>query len=188
MRSVSDVILTIDYTAEDGGSAYAGEITALPTLTSYHGYQYLSLRQLYSAAWFSFCNDTSVTDNNDVTEVNASMAFGLVSQMYPANLGNVLLGNASGETGLVLVLGENADAGGMGLQLNNGETAYWPLADNLIAIDAPGVQVPVPGKENPWTLQLYDIPAGLLTTEHTINQTMLQDILLVIPFSGTLSW
>ncbi len=176
--------MTIDYTAEDGGSAYASQITALPPLTNYKGYQYLSLRQLYNAAWFNFCNNTVVTGQ----EVSASLSFELVAAMYPANLRNVKLGNDTGGIGLFLATTTDASADGLALQLNGGEQGIWPLPDYLILNGTATQPVAVPRKGNPWVLQAADIPASLLTTGNTIDQGKLLDIILVIPFSGTLSW
>lgn len=63
------------------------------------------MRQLYSAAWFNFCNNP----------INGSYAlpFELVAQMYPANLDQATLtfGNETGEIGLVPVLQEGYDGG-----------------------------------------------------------------------------
>jgi hypothetical protein len=143
---------------------------------------------LYSAAWFSFCNNTTVSNVNSVQEVSASLAFELVPQMYPANLSNLTLGSTSGTAGLVLVTAANIIADGLVLQLNDGAEGTWPLPDYLLAVDNTHGPVAVPGKGNPWTLSATDIPAALLTTDNTIDQAKLQDIILIIPFSGTLNW
>ncbi|KAA2238585.1 hypothetical protein F0L74_20390 [Chitinophaga agrisoli] len=188
LRSISDVIFTIDYTAEDGGSAYAAQITALPPLTDYKGYQYLSLRQLYSAAWFNFCNNTVVTGSGTTQEVASSLSFELVTAMYPANLANVKLGNSAGQVGLFLATETGISADGLTLQLNSGEETVWPLPDYLIRNGTATGPVTVPGKGAPWVLQAADIPASLLTTGNLIDPAKLLDIILVVPFSGTLSW
>jgi len=105
LRSISDVIITVEYTAEDGGSTYVAQVTALSPLTDYKGWQYLSMRQLYSMAWFNFCD-------NPVDDVY-SLAFELVAQMYPANLDNnsVMLGNEDGEIAMLPVLKQGYSEG-----------------------------------------------------------------------------
>ncbi len=179
LRSISDIIITVDYTAEDGGSTYAAQITALSPLSNYQGRQYLSMRQLYSAAWFNFCN-------NPVNDSYA-LPFELVAQMYPANLdpATLMLCNESGEIGLVPVLQEGY-GGSMPQFYMYSASDLWQSSTALVQVAATAAQQPVPGKGHPWTLYAQNL-AGVLV-DGKIDQTKLQDIILLIPFSGTLRW
>lgn len=181
LRSISDVIITVEYTAEDAGSAFASQVTALPSLTNYNGWQYLSLRQIFSSAWFSFCE-------NPVDSIY-SLSFELVEQMYPDNLlkSSIMLGNSDGEIGLVPVLSSEATETTMPAFYMNDATTAWTNEDNMLPISSSGQQSTVPGKGNPWVLKAENVPADLLNNGK-IDQTKLQDIILIIPFSGTLSW
>lgn len=185
LRAISDVIITVEYIAEDGGSTYASQITALAPLANYKGCQYLSLRQLYSAAWFDFCE-------NPVMGVY-SLAFELVTQMYPSNLdkGSIRLGDANGKIGLVPVM-QKGYAGALPAFTMNDSDTSWVEGEgiSLIATDDPLVPLdaqPVPGKDNPWTLHAKDVPEALLA-DGKIDQTKLLDIILLVPFSGRLNW
>jgi len=182
LRSISDVIITVEYTAEDGGSTYASKVTALAPLTDYKGCQYLSMRQLYSTAWFDFCE-------HPVDDVYA-LAFELLAQMYPANLdkGSVKLGNDEGEIGLVPVMQQGYTGDLPTFKMNNA-TKNWTAEDGMLPIsdDNHLAPQPVPGKGNPWTLCAEGVPETLLTNGK-IDQTKLLDIILLIPFSGKLSW
>ncbi|MFC6102136.1 Tc toxin subunit A-related protein [Olivibacter domesticus] len=182
LRSISDVIITVEYTAEDGGSTYASKVTALAPLTDYKGWQYLSLRQLYSTAWFDFCE-------HPVDDVYA-LAFELLAQMYPANLdkGSVKLGNDEGEIGLVPVMQQGYTGDLPTFKLNNAIKS-WTADDGMLPISGDDPLVPqlVPGKGNPWTLYAEGVSETLLINGK-IDQTKLLDIILLIPFNGKLSW
>ncbi|UAY55448.1 Tc toxin subunit A-related protein [Arachidicoccus terrestris] len=180
LRSISDIIISIDYTAEDAGSSFAAQVTDLAPLKDYQGWQYLSLRQLYSSAWFDFCQ-------NPVDEVY-SLAFELISQMYPANLdsSSIRLGNEAGEIGLVPVLQDGYEGGLPSFFMNNSATAWVEKTGMLPVSDSDEAQE-VPGKGNPWILKAQNVPDDLLK-EGKIDPTKLLDILLIIPFSGTLNW
>jgi hypothetical protein len=180
LHSISDVIITIEYTADDGGSAYAAQVTQLDPVKKYNGWQYLSMRQVFGAAWFNFCTNPS--------EGKYTLAFELVKQMYPPNLSNVKLGNSQGETGVFLVTAAGTELPGLKLQMNDylpPET--WPQDNNLLYINSTKKQTAVPGKGNPWTLNATSVPSDILT-DGKIDQTKLLDIILVMPFSGTLTW
>ncbi|HWV72514.1 MAG TPA: LamG-like jellyroll fold domain-containing protein [Pseudosphingobacterium sp.] len=182
LRSISDVIITVEYTAEDGGSTYASKVTALAPLADYKGWQYLSMRQLYSTAWFDFCE-------NPVDGVY-TLIFELLAQMYPANLdkGSIALGNDEGEIGLVPVMQQGYSGDLPTFKMNNAIKS-WTADDGMLPISDDDNLAPqsVPGKGNPWTLYAEGVPETLLTNGK-IDQTKLLDIILLIPFSGKLSW
>ncbi|GAA4312557.1 LamG-like jellyroll fold domain-containing protein [Compostibacter hankyongensis] len=180
LRSISDIIITIEYTAEDGGSTYASQVTSLAPLKNYKGWQYLSMRQLYSTAWFDFCK-------NPVDKVY-SLAFELVAQMYPANLDDdsIRLGSDTGEIALIPVIQQGYGGGLPSFFMNDSDTARNEKTGMLPISESSEAQ-PVPGKGDPWIVKAKDVPDDLLI-EGKIDQTKLLDIILIIPFSGTLSW
>jgi hypothetical protein len=180
LRSISDVIITVEYMAEDGGSTYASQVVALAPLKDYKGWQYISLRQLYSAAWFEFC-DHPVDDAS-------SLAFELLRNMYPANLDNdsIRLGNDEGKIALVPVMPEDYTGGLPDFTMND-STTLWSAKTGMLPVSEDSGAQSVPGKGNPWILKTMDIPSDLLINDK-LDQTKLLDIILVIPFSGQLSW
>jgi len=180
LRSISDVIITVDYTAEDGGNTFVSQITALEPLINYKGWQYLSMRQLYSAAWFNFCDNP----DGDIY----SLAFELVTQMYPANLvsGSITLGNSDGEIALAPVLKQGYSGDLPSFSMNG--AGEWSVETGLLPVSEDAAPQPVPGKGNPWTLTATFSSGSGLLTNGKINQTILLDIILVVPFNGTLNW
>lgn len=183
LRSISDVIVTIDYTAEDGGSTFATEVTQQQPLINYQGYQYLSMRQLYNAAWFNFCNNP---DGNVF-----SLPFELVEKMYPANLqqGSIMLGSDTGTIGLLPVFKEGtALSNDLAFWLieTNSEPNYWSAETGQVLISSDETPVSVPGKNNPWTI-FANVPTELLI-DGKIDPDKLQDIILIVPFEGILNW
>lgn len=179
LRSISDVIISVEYTAEDGGSTYAAQVTQLNPVKKYNGWQYLSMRQMFGAAWFDFCTNPVNNQYN--------LSFELVKQMYPANLSDVKLGNSQGETGVFFVTADDISLTGMHLSMNGESAVPWPLPDHLLYINSTKKPVTVPGKGNPWVLAATTVPATILSGGK-IDQTKLLDIILVMPFSGTLTW
>lgn len=122
-----------------------------------------------------------------------SLAFELVTQMYPSNLdkGSIRLGDANGKIGLVPVM-QKGYAGALPAFTMNDSDTSWVEGEgiSLIATDDPLVPLdaqPVPGKDNPWTLHAKDVPEALLA-DGKIDQTKLLDIILLVPFSGRLNW
>lgn len=191
LRSISDVIITVEYTAEDGGATFRSQVTALDPVKNYNGWQYLSMRQVFGAAWFNFCTNPVIT--TDPVATTYSLSFELVKQMYPANLSDVMLGNANRETGIYFVTAAGISVSDMKLNMNDGATGTCPLPGNLLEIKHTDSDnndtgpVPLPGKGNPWTLHVTTAPADIIT-DGKIDQTKLLDIILVMPFNGTLSW
>ncbi|MDQ3108362.1 MAG: hypothetical protein M3R17_00575, partial [Bacteroidota bacterium] len=186
LRSISDVIVTIEYTAEDGGTAFAQSVTALTPLQTYNGYQYLSLRQLYSNAWFAFCSQPS----NGVFTLPISLS----NQMYPANIrnGEIDLGNAQGKAVLVPAVAQGITT----VQLpeftlvNTGvASGAWSSQTGLVAIGNATVPVNLDAISG-LQLRAQDFPEGspLLTVEGKIDETKLLDLVLVMPFGGSLEW
>ena len=178
LRSISDIIISVEYIAEDGGSTYSAQVTGLAPLKNYKGWQYLNMRQLYSTAWFEFCS-------NPVDGVY-SLPFELVTQMYPANLlnGTIMLGDDKGKIALAPVFQQGYVEGPPSFLMNDSSTVW---KDGMLPISDENKAEEVPGKGNPWTLKAKDVPAGLLSNGK-IDQTKLLDIILIIPFSGTLNW
>lgn len=181
LQAISDVIFTIDYSADDAGSAYASQVVQLSPLQTYNGYQYLSLRQLFGAAWFSFCNNPS--------DGVFDLQFALSRAMYPANLvpGSVAVGSSSGLTGLVPVVAPGASIGNTLFTLNN-SAVNWVPETQLLPVSDPAAPQQVPAAGLSWTLHAASVDASLLLNPATIDSSKLLDLVLVLPFSGSVSW
>jgi hypothetical protein len=57
--TISDVLLTVSYTAKDGGTSLRRQVVAQPELKDHVGSPLLSLAQLYSQDWYAFMTDHS---------------------------------------------------------------------------------------------------------------------------------
>lgn len=180
IEAISDVIFTIDYTAEDGGNAYASQVVQLDPLKNYQGYQYLSLRQLYGPAWFSFCNNP--------TNGTFNLQFALSQAMYPANLArnSVAAGSSTGLTGLVPVVAPGAAVGSTQFTLND-SGAPWNTETKTMEVAANNSSQPVPPAGLTWTLHAAAVDPSL-QSNGVIDGTKLIDLILVLPFSGTVNW
>ncbi|MDJ0898785.1 MAG: hypothetical protein QNJ55_08230, partial [Xenococcus sp. MO_188.B8] len=60
--TISDVIITLSYTALDGGDNFRQQVTSLPPLTTYSEAYYFNLKQAFPGEWHTFIN--SNTDTN----------------------------------------------------------------------------------------------------------------------------
>jgi hypothetical protein len=67
LSSISDVLITIRYTATDGGSAFAGQVEGV--LPPYQGSLFYSLAQAYALNWRAFLADHSSQTQQSLTFV-----------------------------------------------------------------------------------------------------------------------
>lgn len=183
LRSISDVILSLEYTAQDGGITYKNALTStISGLSAYSGLYYISLRQLFSGAWHNFLS----------TKV---LPFELVQQMFPQNLesGSIDLGNDQGDIMLFPILAHDVEGGQDSLPpiMLNGSSNVWDASSYEVAIGQ-STDLPVSGVK--WQITLGEFPTDppapspLLLPDGKINPAAWLDIALVIPFSGSLDW
>lgn len=77
--------------------------------------------------------------------------------------------------------------GGLPTFFMNDSDTPWKEETAMLSISIDQEAQAVPGKGNPWVLKAENVPVSLLSNEK-IDQTQLLDIILIIPFSGILSW
>lgn len=119
--TITDVILTLRYTALDGGIPLRRAVTGLPEMATYDGAVFLPLRQYYPDAWHQFM--TTHPDPNAQT-----LAFEVPPSVIPPHLSDVLLKGFFLQ--LYLADGAKVNAGASFVTFN--------------ASEAPGGSVPVP--------------------------------------------
>lgn len=73
LNTISDVIMYINYTAQDGGVEFAQQVINLPEIKNYKGLQVISIRQQFNQAWNTFMTKGSAT-------------FSVADLPWPANL------------------------------------------------------------------------------------------------------
>jgi hypothetical protein len=193
-ESISDVIISVKYSAYDGGQTFAKSVIDLNDgdgfhpLKDYKGYKYLSLKQVYGNAWHAFLNGVDGVHTLD---------FVLAAEMFPVNLSDLTLGQGDGEqvflapvfapsmmdniSGDLPVITLNGNPWGHGLvdaapqpsgAENNEEGDAFPLQWSVQASIATGTPPLSP----------------LLLPDGRINPALWRDIVLIIPYSGSLDW
>lgn len=65
--SISDVIITLRYTARDGGEPFRKKVTALAPLRTYEGNAYWNMPQQYPDAWYALFSLPPVDDEQKLT-------------------------------------------------------------------------------------------------------------------------
>jgi hypothetical protein len=183
-ESISDVIITLRYSAYDGGQTFAQSVINLNDgqgyypLKDYKGYKYLSLKQVYSNGWHAFLNGY---------EGVYTLNFVLVSEMFPLNLNGITLGQeASQQVFLAPVFAQT---------ISNFEIPDITLNGNLWSqglVDATSQSSDTKGS-GPfplnWCVQAsITVPSPLLRPDGQINPALWQDIVLILPYSGSLDW
>jgi len=66
-ETISDVIITLRYTAVNGGSKFRDDVSKLPSLKPFIGVEYLSMNQRYSSQWHAFLHDHTSKDSQELS-------------------------------------------------------------------------------------------------------------------------
>ena len=77
--AISDVLVTLRYTAFDGGGLFRQQVTSLPALAPFYGSKLLIFNQQYSQQWFLFLRDHS-------TPAAQTLRFELPESLIPPHL------------------------------------------------------------------------------------------------------
>ncbi|MET1113133.1 MAG: neuraminidase-like domain-containing protein, partial [Allosphingosinicella sp.] len=183
--TITDVILTLRYTALDGGTAFRRQVTALPDMAAYDGAVFLPLRQYYPDAWHQF-----MTAHPD--PASQTLAFAVPPSVIPAHLSNTKL------TGffLQLYLGEDATlaTGSDFLTFNASDAAGGSVSVTLNAranctyafaspLDFAGVSVGA----RTLVFNLAQVPADLKKDGY-LDPEKITGIGLVLDYRGTIDW
>jgi hypothetical protein len=167
--AISDVIITLKYTAFDGGLAFREQIINISDgniqpLQDYSATKFVSLRQYDNSAWIKFLNQqcTSVS---------------LVSQLFPPNVSGLNLD--LNKAVMLPVPGESETISNFQdevtqLQLNPPENydASNPFPDQKLVIE----------------LSAELSPDSDFMKDGKINQAMWKDLILVFPYTAKLDW
>ncbi|NER46039.1 MAG: hypothetical protein F6J92_04990 [Symploca sp. SIO1A3] len=95
--TITDVIITLSYTALQGGSTIYNAVKG--NLTTFTGQQLFSLAQQFSSAWYQFMNPSSSAEEQ-------TLSFQVSANMFPMNLKDYTVTQID----IQLVLAETADA------------------------------------------------------------------------------
>ncbi|MCB9230589.1 MAG: hypothetical protein H6581_02955 [Bacteroidia bacterium] len=188
LRTITDVIIKVSYTAEDGGATFRNSVTAETPMKTFQGYRLLSLRQLYAGGWYEFLRPPY------------QLNFKLSSLMFPFNLRQnpIQLGNSAGDVSISVVLGPdlgNSDIPAMTFTTSeNGGADHsgWSSPTQAFPVATNGSQETLPAQPNQvlqWSVQLQNPGSSLLLSgSQDLDPAKLVDVLVVVPFTGTLNW
>lgn len=172
-NSISDVIVQLSYTAQDGGADFRTSVAGLPAIASFAGVRMLSLRQNFPEAWHLFKTGNAATP---------ALQFPILRAMFPVNLepGSVALGDSTtGEISVQWLVAKGDTTGLPSLTLN-GQTVTNGSAVLVVPGSAPATS----------PVHLSDFGPSVknsLTAGARIPEQV-EDVVLIIPFTGDLSW
>lgn len=77
LKTISDVIFYVNYTAQDGGEEFTQKVSQLPALKDFHGTIMFSLKNQFNKAWNTFINTSNPSSTGE---------FSLTELQFPANV------------------------------------------------------------------------------------------------------
>jgi len=180
--TISDVVLTLRYTAHDGGARFRDQVVRLGPMRTTSGSAFLPLAQRYSTDWYAFLHQPP-EGTRQVLDLN-------LEDLIPAHVERATI------TGfffhLDVAAGVSASAGKPYLHLRLGGAA-----DVAFDLDAGASHThmfaspPAAGDlEGPASLQvvLADTPPGLLTTGPALDPKVVENAVLVLFYEGRVAW
>ncbi len=181
-NSISDVIIQLRYTAQDGGLSFYKDVS--PLVQTFSAVRFLSLRQTFPEAWHNFLNPVSG---------QPSLKFPILRAMFPVNLmpASVTLGAPAstsktpppGTIGIQMLWAECAKPSLSLTKLNNA-----PISNNQVVLTVPSIQ-----GDNSEPVELSSFGPSVTNELETagsvpVNKAAITDVVLIIPFSGKLNW
>ncbi|MBL4647384.1 MAG: hypothetical protein JKY13_00255 [Gammaproteobacteria bacterium] len=200
LKTITDVIIQLKYTAVDGSNTVAKDVdvdgdNANPNtfrravkelLPDYSSDCYVSLSQACPDAWYAFLNQPT-----------HELDFSVLLSLFPFNLQStdsaLKVGNDQGEVGLFPVLAHSVDAGDkakLPIQFND-KNNPWDKSTNRVLMQPGNHSELAINQGLDWKVILKGtIPSDLLTNPSDqaspIDGSKWLDIMMVIPFTGAL--
>ena len=180
-NTISDIIIQIKYTAQDGGEGLTGQVKAL-LYADNPPYPYtlakcVDLKQSYAGAWEKFINSRPASGIQQIS-------FPITDEMILPNLKDVQISTVTvllqTPTGIKV---SDKDSNTRFVYLHTGEENHLPVPINNNA-GSITLSKAVPVKEN-WTLELDTarMPGALLDKE-VINPSVLLDMVVLISYES----
>jgi hypothetical protein len=176
-NSINDMIIELKYTASDGGVTFKNEVLKIQdsnndfVLQKYKATQYISLKQQFGDAWHQLLTTGQTT-------------LGLIRKMYPVNISNVVLGYQPISLLPVLASGITLSSE-VAIQLNN-ET--WDQTAETVTLEQPPLIDTAHPQTWPITIDVGTETDLYIPNTTNINPAKWLDIIIVIPYSGDLTW
>jgi hypothetical protein len=178
--SISDVIITLHYTARDGGDAFRTKLFAdekiAAALTTLRGYRVFTLRQLNAAGWQAVR-----------AGLQSSLEYTLNAELFPPNLKRLTADTADGEPRTIAIYPwpeQQVGAPGFTLRLPGG-TDLQPTQASGPPLNGVGWSLQPPASATllgAWQMSFQGGSAQAAALQG------IDDLLVIVPFSGTLDW
>ncbi|HEY1749693.1 MAG TPA: neuraminidase-like domain-containing protein [Caulobacteraceae bacterium] len=187
VATINDVILTLRYTALDGGGAFRRDVTALPQMGSYAGAVFLPLRQYYPDAWRQFIGA------RPADKVAQTLAFEVPPSVIPRHLTDVKLKGFYLQ--LYLADGAKVTDGAKFITFNATDTQAVPVtltAQGSFPYAFPDQAEPdfagVTAGARSLVFTLGDVPKDLKTKDGYLDPDKVVGVGLVLDYIATINW
>ncbi len=169
--TISDVIITLSYTALDGGDKFREDVTSLEPLKQYSEAYYFNLKQAFPGEWHTFMN--SNTDTN-----SQKLNFQISEEIIPPHIENAKL------TGIIFKLDAPDISSPMSFAtINIGENKIINSNDNSINESV------ADNWFGDWVINfdLNKVPDNLKKDEF-LNAELVNNIELILTYEGKITW
>ncbi len=176
-ETISDVIITLSYTALDGGNEFRKKVTSLEKLKHYSEAYYFNLKQAFPGEWQTFIN--SNTDTNSQQQ----FSFNISSEIIPPHIEDAKL------TGIIFKLDAHdvsSNQSFITLEIANGQPIEINLQDKNIADVKKLSNEQFAGN---WVINfdLNKVPDSLKKGEF-LNSEIVNNIELILTYEGEINW
>ncbi len=175
--TISDVIITLSYTALDGGDTFRQKVTSLDSLKHYSETYYFNLKQAFPGEWHTF-----IDSNTDAS--SQKLNFQISEEIIPPHVEDVKL------TQIFFKL-DASDASStpsfITLEIANGQPIEINLQENNIAsLDVNSSNEEFPGN---WVINfdLTKVPDSL-KKDGFLNAEIVNNIELILIYEGEINW
>lgn len=182
-EAISDVVLTVNYTAIDGGDAFRSQVAALKPLQAYSGAEYVTSRAMYFDAWQAFFGSFRPGSTSQTLSLP-------IADFVPPHVDKAKL------LGFYILLSADSPVPGKYVSVKFGDTltADVTLAqtnDNTYRFEESGQLPPMVDKATAQPIRIVfnldDTPPALLKPDGGLDPAKLKNIELVLYYSGTIT-
>ncbi len=174
--AIADVVVSLRYTALDGGEGFREDVEKLGPVKKYASGAMLAASQQFSAQWFAFMQ-------NHADPAQQTLSFTIEESIVPPGVGDATM------TGVYLQLIADVDASSTKSYLTLSIPGEQPIDLTIGAANSTFLERRVRSFAGPWLLKVTLVPPPPgLTKDGFLDPAVLRDIVLVIHYEGTLTW
>ena len=175
-ETISDVIITLSYTALDGGDTFRENVINLESLQNYSEAYYFNLKQAFSGEWHNFINLN--TDTN-----SQKLNFQISEDIIPPHIENAKLTDVIFKLDAPDVFSNESF---ISLKIANGQPIEINLQNGNIASLDISSNSKFPGK---WSInfELTKVPNSL-KKDGLLDPKIVNNIELILTYEGKINW